>query len=551
MIKKAENNYRIVLKRFFLATLFLFISSCCIIFYVKLSLVAGQFLANVQGDKSSIEKDFQKIQRIHHAQLSFVKRRIEDIKDNPKKLRGFLEDTQILIEVGSTINTIIITDENFNVLMSGQNTSTTTPSLRLEKGHYRNILKRSPDKIILGEIVESIVTKKPVIPLAASIQDKNGKMLGAIVFSISLQKLENNLSHGRLFKVFIEDNKTSLVDDEAYYKLLESPNLFFVFEILNPMNSQWGISTLENVSQKYLHLQYNTHYQKIRFIKALVPPYMIIFILFIIVNLLFYFYVISPMKPAMELLNKVSDNHTIGGNIFTKLTNLMVVQSGKLKEQSMLSQEQQMHLIALRDLSKHSISTIKNIAENLTEEVGDLITTQNQSFLVQYKELLKELQQKIANNEHSTKLILDTSVEILHLLANDTKERCSIMELLLESGVNESLIMETFKYDQTNTEFSSSENQNIRKFLEDFMIYKRLFYKLVQEILSCENEVNILSQVFIRGEAIDFVFKVTDNESISGFNINLTRCKMLSVFNNVHVKCLYNQNQIIVTCTIN
>lgn len=549
MLEKNANNYLIILKRFILVTIFLFVSSCCIIFYVKLSLVAGQFVENVKANKAEIQKDLQKRLADYQAQLTFVKNRVEDLKDNQTKLRDFLDDTQILIEKGSNINTIILTDENFNILMSGQDTWNKQNPIRLEKGNYRNILKHYPDKIIIGEIVESVITNKPVIPMATSIQDKNGKMLGAVIFSINLQKLENSLSQGRLFKVLIEDTKTCLAEDEAYNKLLESPNLFFIFEILNPINTNWDMSTLEENSQKYLHLKYSNDIQKTRFINALIPPYLIIFIIFIIINLLFYFYVISPMKPAMELLNKEPENQSESGNIFTKLTNLVVVQSSKLKEQSQLSQEHQLHLIALKDLSKQSISTIKNISENLTEEIDDLITMQNQSFLSKYKELLEEIQQKVANNEQSTKLVLDTSIETLRLIVNQIKEPCSLMELLLESGVKETLIMESLEYHH-DTDSQTSETQNVSKLSGNFMLYRKLFHILVKEILSCETESTVLDQALIDNSTIDFVFTVTNNELISEFNINLTRCKMLSVFNNILVKCSYKKDQIIVTCTI-
>lgn len=546
MIRKIAKSYKSALKNLFFTSIILFVSCCLIIFYLKLWFDTNKFIEIVEKNKSSIELDFRRLQLYYKSQISFVKNKIEPIIDNPKKVQEFLTSQEMLLIDRSRINVIIITDENFKIRTLDQN-QLLEHSITIENRDYLKIIKKSPDLIILGDVVEGVITKKPAIPLATGLKDKHGKMNGALIFSVNLASLQKSLLGCALVKVLIENDDNNARNGKIYEDLKNSPKAFFISNVLYPGSTNIGLINPIDLMHKPIYLEYDITELRNQFMQELGTYYITLGILFAIIDLLIYCYMLYPIRSVMFVLDKVVDKESTGISIFNQLTNLVILQSEKISAQKLLQKQQQMHLMAIMSLSKYSVNSI---SENLVDDIDELVTGQNKTFLSQYKELVQEIQQKLVNSESDIQASLDVGTEIFDLVMNNPKEVTNFFSLLIEGGVSAALIAEQGQYNEDSKFLATPINQAVRQSSLGILIYKKLFYKLIQEILQSQNENNVLTRVNIMANNIDFIFTHYGSGSLAGFKINLIRCKILGVFNNVKIKCLFEVEQIIIRCTI-
>ena len=177
------------LKKLFIINFLLFIIVLSIILYIKISVCTENFTDDIFNNKNLIKLDLVKLQANYRRQILFTKNNIEQYYTdlNNEKLKDFFDSNETLVLDKSIISAIIVTDKDYNIEYSNIDKAPRGTNFKSVKRNYLNEVKKNPEKIVIGEIVQGILTNKPSIPLATGLIGKDGEFVGALIFSINLK----------------------------------------------------------------------------------------------------------------------------------------------------------------------------------------------------------------------------------------------------------------------------------------------------------------------------------------------------------------------------
>ncbi len=543
---KENNPHSKVLKKLFLANIILFCSWSLVIFYLHASSEGKKFKKIAENDHFAIDADLRTTQTAYKRQLEFLKASIERKNNDLQRIKKLLDRRNGLFMDTSHISFIAITDKYLNVILLDQSYSRDDQAQIPSPGRNFEALKQHPDEIILGKHIKGIKTRTPFVSLATGIKDQDGNMVGSIIFGFNLENFLEGATQNTLLKVYFS-NQLQSMNSYSYDIFLDSSIWFYIYKVINPFSPSLSLFKYNKFLDKYVYFTYDLDNIRSLFYEELIEYLILMLLVFSIVDAITYFYVLAPLKPAISMLNKLENVQSKDTNIFKNLTNLALFLDSNLKEQKLIHKKQQKQLVELMNLSNHYIISA---SESLVEDIDDIILKQNNSFLHKYKEFLGEIKERTISNEMDTQTTIDLCSEICNLVNKNCKEVVDIYSLLMETTISKKLVVEKLHFNTEENSIVSNHFDNISECSFPFILYKKLFYLLVEEILNYQNNTVILTQVKLKANSIDFIFDHNNNSIIEDFNLNLMRCVIIGLVNNIRIQCLYINKQVIINCLI-
>lgn len=543
---KENNPYFIALKKLFLANIILFCSLSLIIFYLHASSEEKKFKEIAQYDHFAIDADLRVTQTTYKRQLEFLKAIIERKNNNLQRIKKLLAERNGLFMDTSHISFIAVTDRDLNIILLDQSYSPNESPQIPSPGRNFEALKKYPDEIILGKHIKGIKTRTPFVSLATGIKDKESKMVGSIILGFNLENFLESTTQNTLLKVYFS-NQLQVVDSYAYDIFLDSSVWLYIYKIISPFSTSLSLFKYNKFLDKYVYFTYDLDNIRSLFYEELIEYLILMLLVFSVVDAITYFYILTPLKPAISMLNKLDNMNSKDTNIFKNLTNLALFLDSNLKEQQLIHKKQQKQLVELMNLSNHSIISA---SESLVEDIDDIILKQNNSFLCEYKEFLEEIKKRTISNEINVQATTNFCSEICDSVNKNCKEVVDIYSLLMETTISKKLVVEKLHFNTEENSIVSNHFDNISQYSFRFILYKKLFYLLVEEILNYQNNTVILTQVKLKANSIDFIFDHHNDSIIEDFNLNLMRCVIIGLVNNIRIQCLYISKQVIINCLI-
>lgn len=533
---KENKPYYVALKKLFLANIILFFSWSLIIFYLYASSEEKKFKEIVQYDHFAIDADLRTTQTAYKRQLEFLKATIERKNNNFQRIQNLLALRKAMFIDAESISFIAVTDKNLNIILLDKSYShddeVRIPSPEKNFG----ALKQHPDEIILGKYIKGIKTKTPFVSLATGIKDKEGTMVGSIIIGFNLEYFLERATQNTLLKIYFS-NQPQETKSYSYNIFLGSSIWFYIHKVINPFSTSLGLFKYNKFLDKYICFKYDLDNIRLLFYEQLAEYLILMLLVFAIVDVITYFYALSPLKPAISMLNKIENVNSKDTNIFKNLTNLALFLDSKQKQ-----------LIELMNLSNYSITSA---SESLVEDINDIISKQNKSFFYKHKEFLKDIKERTICNEIDLQANTDLCSKICDLISKNCKEIVDIHSLLMETAIPKKLVVEKLDPNYKENNIISNNFDNMRQYSSRLIVYKKLFYLLVEEILNYQTNAIILTQVRLNGgNNIDFIFDHDSNSIIEDFNLNLMRCVIIGLANNIQTQCSYINKQVIINCSI-
>jgi len=538
-------NYNKGLIKIFSLSIVIFLLVIALAFYLKLQTSSASFVNHIQKNKLSLLSDFKKLHFNYIRQIKFIKSYIEELKEklSEEELKIFFNSSMTLILDRSNINTIIITDKNFNIKFLDNSLAQENLTFKNKKRNYLEKIRNNPDQIVLGEIVEGVLSHNISIPLAIGIKNPQGGFGGSIIFSINLESLNRDLIRGSLCNLIISDNKLSKT---IKLEIIQNHSkTFFLKNVLLTTDACMPFVEFDEFSKKYLHLEYNIQKYRQKFFQELISIIILITALFITVLLLLYFYIFRPIKSVSPMLEvALHPNNITDGNFFHKLAKFIINQSYQLQEQNFLYKQQETRLASVLYLSAFIAKYINNRSENLTEDVEDVIASFENKAQINFQHALREIYQISLNNEQNIKSILNASIEVLDLTKNQHKEPVDIKKFIKELNLG---VIITILVSNSSENSDYVTNVISGPVNHEHMLYKVLFDKLIQEILLFEDGITKLSEIKIdRNKAISFIFDFVNKKFETKEKNNLINAKIWGALNNIQIKVYYIEQKMVI-----
>ena len=522
-----NNFYFRELSKSLVGMLGIFFISMLIIAYFAAASLTGKFLTSLDNDIVLITSDFCKLQLSYSNRIKYVKSDLEQLEINPQELNKYFNSDKTLILDRSNIGAIIVSDNAQKIIYSDASTEP-NKTILLPNRSYLDKLKSTPDKIVFGDIVTGILTKRPSIPIATKLKSKDNKFEGYLIFSINLKNLSLRLVKNSLSGILIQDSPN--IEYENNYELLkDSPLRFFLNHIL------FGTETIlftahENFTGKFLELQYNTRNIKMELYALLITSSCIVFCILLVVLLFYYYRILRPLRPALNFINNITDIQKFNdNNLFSFINTALSEQSKAISFHENAYREQVFKLISLTSTASAINYYIKNTLEELLENIHDIKSNARIRLHKRQRIVFEELENAVVNSEQDIKSLLSNFVKIAELIKIHDKQDIDIVSLLAELNVNSSIV------DHTVSDIKLTLN-------------KTLFRVLLEEIVSLQNNDLNLYKINLENNALNFIFTQSYDTILNGNGEKFIIFKIWGILNNIRVGVMSRKGHFIISC---
>ena len=535
-IMKANNDsYNKELFKTISVIIGLFIISC---------IISGCFIANslmqnlsisVEKDKMLIVSDFRKLHFSHTKQIKWLKSEIEQIELDHQSLDKLFKSDKIQMIDKTSISAIIITDQNKNILYSDLEDGVSNQKKQsLAERVYLDQVKIYPNQVIIGDIVTGVLTGLPSIPISISLL-KDNTFNGAVVFSITLDNLSRHLIKNSLISILIKE-KSNIVPLDLNNTSKHSAIKFFLKKILLNQESIITFTVLENLSGKYIELNYDVNLIFQEFVASFSINALLIFCILSLILAFYYYRILLPLQPALTIINNLPLYNQLGNrSLFSLINTTITDQSKAIALHENAHHEQLLKLISIIHSFSAVTEYVKNKLEFLAENISDINFDSSKLKLPKhYKKTLTEIEETVIHSNQDIKRFFINFIKISETLKTQDKEEVDLLNILEQGGVNSAMINEY------------NVDQKIQKTL-----YKTLIETLFTEIINIKQEELSLYQVGIDINRIDFVFKQRNNFIMINCDEKLITCKIWGLFNNISIEIDNQENHFIISCYFN
>lgn len=522
-----------------LISLFIFFVFCTI--FVQSLNMAENFVQDVEKDKVLLDSDLKKLHFSFERRLDYISKQLESKSFNKNSIKKIFDSEVVALIDRSSINAIIITDHNKQVIFSDFSNLSNTNDRKINQLQTRKYLEKlmfDPDLVIVGEIVTGILTQVPAIPIATGVKGKHGEFLGSLIFSVGLENLSQNLSRGSLVHINIQDYVKDPIDLLEVIKY--RPVQFIVNNIFDASPSV-KIVVYNHLIKKFLILEYDISSYIDAICISTIRYSAVILLILALIFCFYYFSILKPIKPSLKIIQKISDsNESVFNNSHFSLFDSMVFsvenQSQLLQKYEYMYKEQLTRIVSVVCSVESLTNYVKNKLECLTEEIQD-ISSETQSNNAYKNTKINHIKQIVINNESEVNSVLYGFNKVFKLLDSQEKKEFKISEILNESGLDVSL-------------WNNSTKVEIDK-IQDYsvVVYQSLFKVMIDEILNFNSQALSLFSINIKeGHILEFTFKeIADNKTMSQHE-QLMLCRLWGMFNDILITLEYRRGEMKVIC---
>lgn len=526
--------YRRELKKTILCfTGILFLLSLIVLYY-QAHKTNSDAIDDFKRDEELILKDLKKLALSYKRQISFTAKDLQEIKLTNSNIDQYFSSSKASVLDRSIVDGILITDTNRQIIYSDIQGFSANQNIKINNRTYFADIKDEPYKVVFGNIVEGVLTKKPAIPVATNILNSNNEIHGYIIFSVSLENIASNLINSNLFSIQLFNEPKKQDNPSPGTNTVTS---FFLPLIINN-NKQIEFTSYDEYSNKYVTLSYSTqpiftefYYNSLFSILLIAIPTGILFALY-------YFYVLIPMKKCISMIktSPADGNDIINNNLFYYIRSSLYNQQLEIRNKDFKIKDQLNRLmqviLSVSSISHYVSKKLSILSEDISDNAG-LFHQENDRIALLDRPLLDEALSMISDTDDEIKKTFASILDLCYILTDDKKEECCVIDIITP-------------YLQT-PEILHSEGSHPVK------LYVNLFRYLVQEILAIEKYNTPLEKVFVSSDNtnIEFIFK-SKGKDITAHSCNtLTICRILGAFNKTLVSVKVTPEHFILTCNIN
>lgn len=421
------------------------IFSLLILFAINLNQVVSAFKDQVQLQKNLIAEDLYKIHTNYMEQLKVIRNEIEKSELNADNVNRFFKSEIFKLFDRSNVSTIVVTDNKNEIIYADGYSKDQYINTDLTNRKYLQDLSQKPEEIIVGDIVLGGITKKFTIPIAVSINDNNRNMKGAIIFSISLENLSNNLNIFIAENIdFVDNSAGDYLSSSGFEKFFSEPIKTFVEDVLLTNKTTYDLSFPNNFGNNHTILRFSTKKLKqTLYLYSYIPDAIAVVVLLVLIALLFNYYIFRPLLPAMFVASRTTSNKldikSSSRGIFTVITEIIKLQYS-IQEENNRIVPYKLELKRLTYFLHKTFNCINNSLETLSEDIGDLSQSFECSKKVleeSYLELFEQIYQSSLEKGAAIKGILE--IIDLSIRQGDLRNH-DLINLMIQSGINRNLI---------------------------------------------------------------------------------------------------------------
>lgn len=484
----------------------------------------------VKKDQHNAMFDLEKIVLSHTQKISYLKSELEQKIDDKliaQPIEQYMSSNKILLLDSLGVGSLIICNLQNEIIYPRIDNITNMQNAKLPDRDYLKQIIEAPDQIIFGNIVIGAISKLPSIPIVTSLKNKYGKHIGNIILSSNLDKLSQNFYKGyiNVIKIVGIDTVSSTQNDL-------NKSAFFSFFLKNIVYSEQNFEVITKYNPYIgIKISYNINALKLDFFYSMLRHFVVILVIGVTILVLYYRFILRPLRPALKILNNLLPITDTQGNLFCVVGGALEKQEQYLLDQKFKLQEQNHKLLSMI----YSVSTvghyIKNRLEYLVEEIdSDMF----QQLSPEEKCIFEELKYLIYSSESEIKSVISHCIKLFGLLGNKTKTAHHMIDLLIKSGISQEII---------------NRDNDIEIYCN---LYKDLFVILVEEITYFSKyDVTLIKVVLdTQTNILSFHFKQNHNSLVEGYNEQYTICKLWASFNNINITLVNEKEQFIINCSL-
>jgi hypothetical protein len=184
---------------------------------------------------------------------------------------------------------------------------------------------------------------KEAIPMVTSLKNKFGKHIGNIILSSNLDKLSQNFYKGYI-------NTITIVGNDAISSTQNNLNKFAFFRLFlkNIINSEQNFEVITKYNPHIeIKITYNISSLKSEFFYSMLRHLIVTFAICITILVLYYRFILLPIRPALRILNNLLLIADSRENLFGLVGGALEKQEKHLVEQQFKLQEQNNKLISM------------------------------------------------------------------------------------------------------------------------------------------------------------------------------------------------------------
>lgn len=506
-------------------------------FYYEASKTSTAITDRFKQDEELILKDLKKLSLSYKRQISSVATNLQDITLTEKALEQYFNSDKASMLDRSVIDAILITDINQNLIYSDiqKINANTNSNIRIDKRDYFDAIKNEPKKIVFGNIVEGVLTKKPAIPIATNLINAENKICGYLIFSVTLENIASNLTNNNLYSIKLlnkPENSSNQLSSTNFSQSLTSFFLPLLFKN-SDKSDKLEFVTFDEYSNKYVVLNYNTRPILQGFYHDSLVNILIFTIATGILAILYCLYVLIPMKKCITMIQNspAEGSDIVNNNLFYYIRSSLYNQQLEIRNKDIAIQEQLARLIQVI-LSVSSISDyVSQKLTILTEDIADAGYS-NKSHSKESELLVNDAVDIISNTNDGIRKTFANILDLLYVLGDDKKEDCYVTDVILQHLKTPELL-------------HSRSNHPVR-------LYINLFNYLIQEIMEIDKTGTPLQKVNVNEDSttMEFIFKSQGKDVISKSDNTLTLCRILGSFNKILVDIRITPDYFILTCNL-
>jgi DNA replication initiation complex subunit (GINS family) len=484
----------------------------------------------VEKDKYNTIFDLEKIVLSHTQKINYLKSELEthiDDKLTAQSIEQYVSNNKILLLDSFGEGSLIICNLQNEILYPKIDKIISMQNDKLPDRNYLRQIIKNPDQTIFGNIVIGAISKLPSIPIVTGLKNKYGQHIGNIILSSNLDKLSQNFYKGYVNIITIVGIDTVSSTQHDLNK-----STFFSFFLKNIINSEQTFEVITKYNPSIgIKISYNINALKLDFFYSMLRHFVVIFVIGVTILVLYYRFILLPLRPALKILDNLLPIIDTQGNLFCVVGGALEKQEQYLLDHKFKLQEQNHKLLSMIC----SVSTIghyiKNRLEYLVEEIDSDMFKQ---LLPEEKRIFEELKYLIYSSESEIKSVISHCIKLFALLGNKTKTAHHMIDLLIKSGISQQII---------------TRDNDIEIYCN---LYKDLFLILVEEITYFSKYDVTLIKVILDTQTniLSFHFQQHYNALVEGYNEQYTICKLWASFNNINITLVNEREQFIINCSL-
>lgn len=464
----------------------------------------------------SVELDLQKMQYLYSRQLQYIASHLRTIIDKPQSIKRFFDSDDSLILDRAAIHSILVTDSTGKIIYNNITSKSLKQGTVKHRKYFVNI-RSTPNQVVLGQVVQGLISKKPALPVSIGISDAEGNFRGGLIFGVALDNIAQNLKYSVLEKIHL-NNIEQCLDATALF----NGSLYqFLRVILSNFSGNYVHRIYDVNTNQCIELTYNTRIIQQDLLFEFVAYILLLVIILGSIFIFYYYRIIRPLYPAFHSLKLISNHSLQSGNLYTAIS------TGVQEQQQLLELQKQDHALQVQKLAMliNSLGSLGGYVQNKLEILAE--------------DIASESTQKIAKDKVSAK-----NLERIQELAVDSSEE--VIEIV-KAFFGASIVLQTQQKSNYNlsdliTKLSDDYPVEVQ---ENFIDKVILFYTAPLELLL--NEIKKCSDIGIgeptciisSTEGIRFIFDINKQFEVS-LHKQFALCKLWAMLNDIEIRLVYN-----------